>query len=200
MNDEIRNQLTDTWSIPAYARNHLWVEGMSGAAQAEGEHGEFELPSPSPDLTIYWQDVHQGAALAHMPYKPATLNWDGRVRIGGYVDAIHITPINGGEVTVAVIHLGGQPLHHHIEPYATPYAREQASFAPDFHTALCSNVAESFSTWLALEDSPLTRMAYDSMLNNLRLHCFGRLADDASGWGNLFALPILLEAVTVFGS
>ncbi len=200
MNDEIRNQLTDTWHIPVYAQPYLWVEGLSGAGRAEGIHGEFELPSECPEVTVYWRDVHTGAALAHLAYKPGNLGWDGRVRVGGYVDAVHITEVAHAELTVAVIHLGGQPLLHDIQPYATPRNRASASFVPDFHAALDSNTAETFSTWIAPEDSPLTRIAYDSMLNNLRLHCFGRLADDENGWGGMFALPIMLESITVFGS
>lgn len=201
MNDEQRNQLTSNWRIPKYARDQLWVEGDSGAGRASGEFGEFELPAggTSP-VTIYWRDVHKGAALVRLPWRADSLDWDGGVRIGGYVDAMHITNIADGELTVAIIYLGGQPLRNSLRPYDTAADRETPEFMPSFHAALASDVTETISTWIAPFDSPLTGIAQDAMQNNMRLHCFGRLADESSGWDRFFALPIILESMTVFGS
>lgn len=201
MNDEQRNQLTSDWRIPPYARDQLWVEGESGAAQASGEFGEFELPAGgSAAVTVYWRDVHKGAALVRLGWQADSLEWDGGVRIGGYVDAMHITPIADGELVVAVIYLGGQPLHHNLRPYATAAHRDDDAPLPSFHAALASDVTETISTWIAPYDSPLTGIAQDAIQNNMRLHCFGRLADESSGWHRFFALPIILESMTVFGS
>jgi len=198
MNDETSAQLSSTWRIPTYAQNHLWVEGIGGATRAEGEHGLFELSTSTPQVTVYWHDVHTGAALTCLPWQADSLDWDGRVHIGGYVDAMHLMELPQAEFTVNVLYLGGQPLKPEVLPYPDA-AHRGAITPPDFHACLVSEVKETYSTWLVPEDSPLSQVAQDAMMNNLRLHCFGHLADDASGWGNLFGLPIVLEAVTIFG-
>ena len=99
-----------------------------------------------------------------------------------------------------IFYLGGQPLLPNTEPYPSAQDRPHKFIKTDFHSALSVNAPDGFSTWIIPQDSPLARIAYDSMLNNFRLHCFGRLAGDGSGWDTLCALPILLESLTVFNS
>ncbi len=198
MNDETSGQLTNKWRIPDYAQGQLWVEGVGGAAQAEGAHGLFELSTSTPDVTIYWNNVHDGAALASLPWQPDSLEWDGSIKIGGYVDAIHLMEIPDVDLVVNVLYLGGQPLKPDIRPYPDAGYRG-AITQPDFHACLVSEITESYTTWIVPEDSPLSQIAQDAMMNNLRLHCYGRLADDDSGWARFFGLPIVLEAMTIFG-
>jgi hypothetical protein len=199
MNDETRNQLTspEIWTIPAYAQDMLYVDSISGSTKAYGATGEFELIARSDDVTVYWQDIQQGVALAHLDWKADSLDWDGSVKIGGYIDAIHMTDLNSDQ-SVLIVELGGQPLLPSAKPHPIGKDRQTAWVKPEFHTALSTNTPNCFSTWIITRDSPLARVAYDSMLNNFRLHCFGRLAGDQTGWDDLCALPILLESLTVF--
>jgi hypothetical protein len=200
MNDETRNQLTspEIWQIPAYAQDMLYVDSVSGTTKAFGGTGEFELITPSPYVTVYWRDVHQGTPLAHLDWKADSLEWDGQIRIGGYVDAVHMTNPNDDSQSVVIFHLGGQPLLPHTEPYPSATDRRTKFIKADFHAGLSVNTPDGFSTWIIGKDSPLARVAYDSMLNNFRLHCFGRLAGEGSGWDTVCALPIVLESLTVF--
>ena len=50
----------------------------------------------------------------------------------------------------------------------------------------------------AIVDKMLT-LAQDALVSKLRVYCFGRLAEEDGGWHEHFALPILLEAMTLFG-
>lgn len=202
MNDETRNQLTspEIWQIPAYAQDMLYVDSISGTTKAFNATGDFELITASPYVTVYWHEVHRGTPLAHLNWKPDSLAWDGQIKIGGYVDAIHMTDTTDKNPSAVIFHLGGQPLLPTTEPFPGATDRKTNFIKTDFHSGLSVNTPDGFSTWIVAKDSPLARVAYDSMLNNFRLHCFGRLAGDGSGWDTLCALPILLESLTVFNS
>lgn len=199
MNDELSGQLT-IWSIPAYARSALWLEAEGEAVPTAGEYGLFTLPRPAAALTLRWAG-ERGPALARLPWRVDTLEWDGSVRAGGYVEAIHVTEIPRVSYPVTVIYLGGQPLRHDVHGYPTSAQRERSTYQPpDFYTALAAEVGKSVTTWLVPDESPLAAIAQEALMHNLRLHFFGRLADEASAWGQTFALPILLQAVTLFGT
>lgn len=201
MNDELSAQLTGDWTLPEYARPHLWVEGISGAARCEGQYGLFQLEAPSPELTVYWGDVDNGAALATLPWQADSLGWDGHVKLGGYVDAVHITTLPGTDLVVNIVTFGGQPLRAAQQPYAAGSQRgQQVRFKRAFYDGLVSDIPESFSTWLVADDNPLAQIMQNAAVENLRLHCYGQMADDAGGWHHLLALPIMLEAVTLFPS
>ncbi len=199
MNDELTGQLTSGWIIPAYARSVLWLETETGIVQTEGEHGLFTLDHPSPQIIVRWAGM-EGPALARLPWQVDTLDWDGQVQVGGYVDAIHVTELPGVSYPVTVIYMGGQPLKYHLSGYPNSSMRATPPYpAPDFYSGLAAEVRLSATTWLVPDESPLAEMAQYAMMENLRLYFFGRLADDESSWGQYFALPILLQAVTLFG-
>ena len=190
--------VASNWAIPRYGQGLLWLESRSGLVQPKGEHGLFTLETFTPNLVLRW-GKQDGPALAHLPYREETLGWDGAVRIGGYIDALYMTEIPGLDFPIMLVYLGGQPLKHHHNPYPAAAMRTQTPFpTPDFYVGLAAEVPETITTWLVAEHSPLSTLAHDAMVNNLRLYCFGRLAEEAGGWHNYFALPILLEAIMVF--
>jgi hypothetical protein len=199
MNDELSGQLTSTWKIPDYAREALWIESDSSeSAQTEGEFGLFTLSAPASVINVRW-GAEDGCILARLKWQADTLEWDGSARIGGYIDAIHLTEIPGSPVAIAVLFMGGQPLKPAFAPY--PNAQQRLMIPPhntDFHAGLAAEAPESLTTWLVPEDSPLMTFTQDAMLQNTRLYCFGRLAEKESGWDRHFALPLLLESVTLF--
>lgn len=201
MNDELSGQLTsESWRIPEYALDSFWLETEAETLQTAGAVGLFELTVPAQTLTLRWGG-EDGPALAYLRWKADNLEWDGSVRLGGYVDAIHLTTFERAEVGVAVILLGGQPLHPHVKPYPDAQARYQVPYpVPSFEEGLVDHVAEDVTTWLAPEDSALVTMAQDALMNKLKVHCFGHLAAPAGGWHWHFGLPILLESITLFAS
>lgn len=198
MNDELSGQLTQAWTIPAYARDMLWLEGAGEVVQARGPRGDFALEAPSPVITVRWGGA-AGPALTQLRWQVDTLEWDGSVRIGGFVDALHITEQLGLPDALTVLHIGGQPLKPDAHPYPAYPTRKQVPYAPpSFFDALADDVDESVTTWMALSDSPVLVLAQDALVNKLRVACYGSLAEDAAGWHDAFALPIILEAMSLF--
>ncbi len=198
MNDQLSAQLTQDWALPAYVQSQLWLDTLTETIQTEGEHGLFKLSTPAQQITLRWSKPN-GPALVTLPWQADNLDWNGQVVIGGYVDAIHITEFEEADLVVQIVSLGGQPILGTTKPCPGP--RDRTTFAykrRDFHDGLVAKIAESNSTWLVVHESPLADRVQDAMVNNLRLHLWGQLAAEDSGWDQRFALPILLEAITVF--
>jgi hypothetical protein len=190
MNDERSSQVTSAWPIPAYAQTMLWVDSDSGAAQTEGRNGLFQLPAPAPTVIVRWGSA-DGPALVQLRWRTDSLDWDGAIRVGGFVDTMHLT---GEPYPIALLHVGGQPLRHDTLPYP---GAGQRLVAPSFADGI-ADVDEGVTTWLAPDESPLLSLAQDALVSKLRVYCFGHLADEEAGWHTHFALPILVEAMTLF--
>ena len=199
MNDELSGQLTDSWRIPDYAQDALWLQTDSGSVQTEGPHGLFELDAPAQTLILRWGG-EAGPALAYLRWQVDSLAWDGVIRVGGYIDSIHLTNVTSKLDPLAVITIVGQPLKSEGHGYQTAAQRHRLPYPPpNFHHSIAADVPGSVSTWLIPDASQFFGTVQETMMSNLRLHVYGNLADDASGWSSTFALPILLKSMTVFG-
>lgn len=199
MNDELSGQLTAaSWRIPEYARSALWIETDSDSVQTEGERGLFELNTPAQELVVRYGH-EAGPALALLRWQPDSLEWDGTVRVGGFVDALHLAEYPGLGA-VGILHLGGQPLKPDVSMEHSGAQRLNAHTyePPDFFAGAADELTETTTTWLIGDDSPLLTLAQDALMNKLRVWFSGRLAAHKSGWDKHFALPLLLESVMLF--
>jgi hypothetical protein len=195
MNDTRTGQLTSQWTIPTFARTHLWLETESGCVQTEGPHGLFNLPAPAEHLILRWGG-EQGSVLASLRWHADSLDWNGQVRLGGMVEAVHMMSVPNLEMGLAILVIEGQPLKPAASAYPTPAQRMQLPYRlPDFFTGIEADIDPTVTTWLVPEDSGLLAMAQDAMSNNLRLYIQGTLN---AGWRDFAAIPLSLEAVTLF--
>lgn len=199
MNDELSGQLTGAdYALPDYAQNSLWIQTETDSIQVEGAHGLFELSTPAQHLYLRWGHA-DGPVLARLRWQADSLEWDGRVRIGGGVESLHLSEIGDTELVIATVYVIGQPLMPSAQAYASTAQRHRSDYqAPAFLDDVDTDVAESFTTWLVAEDSPLLTMAQDAMMNKHRLWLHGKLSEQGSGWDTLFALPLLLDGLTLF--
>jgi hypothetical protein len=198
MNDELSGQIADKWNIPNYAQEMLWLSSEFGAVQAEGPQGAFTLPAPAEVLTIRWGGP-DGAPLAQLRWKADSLDWDGRVRIGGYIDAMFIGEVGDLPEPVSVLHVGGQPLRPNTSPFPRHKDRRNLPYPlPSFEDGIATEVHEGMTTWIAYDEAPALSLAQDALVSKLRVYCFGRLAPHAWAWHKQFAEPIVLEAMTLF--
>jgi hypothetical protein len=195
MNDQLSGQLG--WPIPTYARNLLWLESEAGAVKVEGAQGLFTLEAPAEVLTLRWGSA-QGPALTQLRWRVDSLEWDGSVRIGGYIDAMHITELDELPAPITILHVGGQPLKPEVNAYPTRAVRRSVPYpVPSYFDGL-AEVDESVTTWMAFEDSAALTLAQDALVSKIPVYCFGHMAEQDAGWHELFALPIALEAMTLF--
>ena len=197
MNDELSGQLTSDWRIPAYARGLLWLETESDTVQVEGARGSFKLSAPAPILTLRWGGA-DGPALTQLRWQVDSLEWDGSARIGGYVDALHVTEQLDLPEPVTVLQVGGQPLKPG-PAFPTAAQRKQVPYpVPSFFDGIAQDIPEAVTTWLALTDSPALVLAQDALVSKIPVYCYGSLAEDDAGWQELVALPLSLDAMTIF--
>lgn len=196
MNDQLSGQLG--WAIPAYARDLLWLESDAGAVKLEGKQGLFTLEVPAQVLTLRWGGA-EGPALAQLPWKADSLEWDGVVRVGGYIDALHITELEDFPAPMTILQVGGQPLKPGVGAFLGRAARKSVPYtATNFFKGRVDEIEESVTTWMALEDSAALTLAQDALVSQLGVYLFGRLAEQNAGWHEQFALPLALESMTLF--
>lgn len=198
MNDSLSGQLCARWTIPAYALDMLWLTSESDAVRVEGAAGLFTLSAPADVLTLRW-GAADGAPLTQLRWQPDSLEWDGSVRLGGYIDALHFTQINALPAPIAVLNVGGQPLKPEIKPFPTPGERRRVPYpVPSFSDGIADEIQEGVTTWIAFEEHAALTLAQDAVVSKLRAHLYGRLTDQKAGLHDLFALPIALEGMTLF--
>lgn len=198
MNDQLTGQLCSRWMIPAYALDCLWVTTETDAVRVEGAKGEFTLTAPAEVLTVRWGSA-EGAPLTQLRWQVDTLDWDGSVRIGGFIDAMHVTEIAALPAPIVVLTVGGQPLRPGVKPYPALSDRKRAPYAPpSFSEGIDEEIDESVTTWIAFEEDAALTLAQDALVSKLRVYLFGRLAEHKQGWHEHFALPVALEGMTIF--
>lgn len=196
MNDQLSGQLSTTWNIPEYARDMLWLETDAGFARAEGLYGLFTLPAPAEILTLRWGG-ETGPALAQLRWQVDSLRWDGAVRVGGFVDSMHLTDLPRMPEPVVVLTVGGQPLKPSSAAFPTADQRRRVPYPPpDFFAGIADEVDEGITTWVSFEGSAPLALAQDALVSKMHVFCFGHLAETA--WQDYFALPIILEGMTLF--
>jgi hypothetical protein len=204
--------LTAAYRIPEYARTSLFVRLPDGRnAPVAGEHGQFTAVPVSTDpddvVTVYFGDPDtpdQASALTTLPASrlgTGTLAWDGQVRTGGYIDALHLMALPALEQELAVLTAGTQPVDAAQEYVLPPYPHiaraSPAAYAQRFEAAV-RDMPETPTFWLVPGDSGLTALAQDALVSKLRVLLSGRLAPDARGWHTWFPLPLALDGMTVF--
>ena len=199
MNDSLSGQVCARWTIPVYAQDLLWLTSDSGAAvRVEGGKGLFTLDVPAKVLTLRWGGA-DGAPLTQLRWQVDSLEWDGSVRLGGFIDAMHITTIAALPAPIVVLSVGGQPLKPGIKPFPAAGDRQRTPYpVPAFGDGIDDEIGEGVTTWVAFEEDAALTLAQDALVSKLRVHLYGRLAEQKTGLHELFALPITLEGMTLF--
>jgi hypothetical protein len=195
--NHLSHVLTVDYTIPVYAQTRLFVQSEAETVAATGSQGCYQFSAPpSLMLTLRWLDSG-GAALRVFDPQPEASAWDGRICVGGYIDAMH-SYYAGGSEWITLLYLGGQPVQSADIPGAIRSQAILSDHNSDFHRGLASHLNETVTTWLVASDSPLVAQAQTAMFRNARVHLFGQLAPDDDPVVAEFALPLRLNAMTVF--
>jgi hypothetical protein len=198
MNDSLSGQLCARWTIPAYALGMLWLTTDSDAVHVEGDKGLFTLTTPAEVVTVRW-GAEDCAPLTQLRWQADSLEWDGSVRLGGFIDAMYITQIAALPAPIVVLSVGGRPLKPEIKPFPTSADRRLTPYpVPSFADGIDDTIEEGVTTWIAFEEEAALTLAQDALVSKLRVHVYGRLAEQKAGMHALFALPITLEGMSLF--
>jgi len=198
MNDDLAGQLTSDWQIPAYAQNRLWLDTEAGSARCEGAQGLFELEAPAQVLTLRW-NADDGLPLTQLKWQIDNLQWDGSIRLGGLVEALHLTELKGVDFPVAIVSFSGQALRPNTKAYPDASQRDLKQVPlPDYLAGVDDDSEAMTVSLITFADSPLVGIAQDSLVQKYPLHVYGTLDNSEAHWEDFFALPVVWESVTVF--
>ena len=191
-------QLTGKYRIPAYAQAMMCLvpEGGQGR-QAQGLHGRFSLDADrtsSGPLRLAWGNA-VGPILAVWDHPPGDLNldWDGRVRVGGFIERLHAREVGGLEIVIAEV-LGG------------PLPAEQVGLPSldDMRDGVYARTSDAepltrdqVYPFVSLADSNLAALAQDALVSGLAVDAYGSLAGDENRWHEVVGLPLLLDMLTL---
>lgn len=195
----VQISLCQAWSLPAYAQPYIhMMPSVNQTIPVIGNKGQFELDIVPDNVTICWGE--RGAPLRQLAWTDNdSLDWDGQVQVGGFVTAIHFAYMEQLDMELAIMSVEAYPLKPHVTPYLPAQARDTLPYSPpDFLDGVDDSHSEGVTTWIAEVDSPLVGLMQDAMNQGHRIYTFGQLASEEQGWHHIFALPILLEAVTTF--
>ena len=198
MNDELTGALCDDYEIPAYAIDQLWLDTEAGSARCEGENGLFTLDVPARVLTLRWGGA-DGMPLTALNWRADNLQWDGTIRLGGIVEAIHFTELEDVEMPMALIYFAAQALKPELKAYPDANQRKLSRIpSPQFLDGINELEMPMTVPLITFAESPLVAIAQESLMQKNPLFVFGTLADEEDEWHEYFALPLVWESVTVF--
>lgn len=159
MNDSLTAQLTSDYKIPTYAQDRLWLDSESGSAKCEGENGLFQLETPAPILTLRWNG-DDGLPFTQFVWQADTLAWDGSIRLGGIVEAVHLTHLPDIEYPLAIVFLSAQALRPDCRPFPDASLRMLSRFPDaDYLNGVDDEQDPLTVPLLTFADSPLVPIA-----------------------------------------
>jgi hypothetical protein len=191
-------QLTGKYRIPAYAQAMLFLvpEGAQ-ASQVQGERGSFSLDAErtsSAPLRLAWGNA-AGPILAVWDLPPGDLHldWDGRVRVGGFIERLHAREVGGLEIVIADV-VGGPLPADHVGLPSLDDMREGVYARTSDAEPLTRGQVYPF---VSLAESNLAALAQDALVSGLAVDAYGSLAADDNRWHEVVGLPLLLDMLTL---
>jgi hypothetical protein len=182
--------------LPTYAQQNLWLRTATGEAIQLEPDGSFTLPvsdhlelrwahPEGPPLTV-WRSL-EGENRYH-------LEWDGLIRLAGFVDRTHILEYQGLPLMMAELIGGSYPANYRRWPTLAdlqkqPFTRDEERHDPsqDRH-------------WYALlmpVDSPFADFVHHALVNGTAVDVVASFGDEASQWHKLVGLPLVLESLSL---
>jgi hypothetical protein len=193
-NSGTSGQLTDEFRIPTYAQDMLFIVTGEGSSQAQGKQGKYTLDSaPQETVRLTW-GASDGPALAYWSETEwPTARWDGRVKIGGFVERLHARELGGLEVVIIEV-VGGLLPANHVGLPSLNDMRNGIFARPSDSEPFGTDQSYPF---VILAESNLSGIAQDALVSGLAVDAYGSLASEAGRWHELVGLPLLLDSLTL---
>jgi len=187
-------ELIGKYRFPAYAANMLYLLTDTGATLLAADQRKFtaDVP-PDSDVRITW-GAPDGPILAWWRYAgEPTVWWDGRVKVGGYIERLHAGETGGLEYVVAEV-VGGPFFMDHVGLPSLHDMRGGTFARPADAEPL---VDDQVYPLIMLAESNLAALAQDALVSGLAVDAYTALASDANGWHEIVGLPLLLDTLTL---
>jgi hypothetical protein len=198
MAKSLSGQLSEQFKIPAYAQDMLYVVTETSVAQTSGKFGAYTLES-APDgdsgevVRLVW-GTPEGPTLAFWDStKLPTLQWDGRITVGGFIERLHAREIGGLEVVIVEV-VGGPFPRDHVSLPSVDDMRRGVFARPSDTEPSGENQSYPF---IILAESNLAGLAHDALVSGIAVDAFGSLASEAGRWHEVVGLPLLLDSLTL---
>ncbi len=188
-------QLSSDFRIPSYAQDMLYLVSAGTATQVEGGHGHFSLEAaPEFPLRLVWGGPNGPivAVWQSIP-DPTKLDWDGRVRIGGFIERLHARELGGLEIVIAEVVGGSFPVDHVGLP-SLDEMRRGIYARPSDKEPLDQDQSYPF---IILAESNLASLVQDALISGIAVDAYGALASEAGRWHEVVGLPLLLDTLTL---
>lgn len=160
-------------------------------ASAEAEHVLLRWGSGSgPILAAF---PRRGEADSVADPDDLLARWDGVVRVGGFVERLHL--LTFGDVELAVIEIvgGAQPVDHRSLASLDDMRASNFEF-PALHEPIGAHLPYPF----VLEaESSFFALAQDALVAGLAVDAAGRLAADDQALHDVCGLPLLMTGLTI---
>jgi hypothetical protein len=180
--------------LPTYAHDMLWLKPERGNPIQIANDGTFEI-TPALKMELCWGHP-EGAVLTSWrqpPIPPYVLEWDGIIRLGGFVERIHVFELD--ELPLMIVELVGGA-YPHVKPELPSLEQlKQGAFSRvEEHDP--SHDRHWYSLLLPL-DSPFADFMHHTLVHGTAVDCTAVLGEEEGGWHEIVGLPLLLESVTL---
>ncbi|NJL94665.1 MAG: hypothetical protein HC915_13550 [Anaerolineae bacterium] len=181
--------------LPSYTHDMLWLTAGEELRHKLTPSGVTitRLSEEMPPFTLRWGHPG-GSPLMQWSSTSGQLMWDGRLRMVGRVDSLHIL----AEDELMIMEISGY-LRDAQQPRLPSLQTLQTRL---FQASPMVIEPEGDPAWYAFLmplDSPLSDLAQQAFFNETSLECWGSLAHEAPGFHHLVGMPFILESLTVHG-
>jgi hypothetical protein len=190
----LSGQLTDSFRIPTYAQGLLTIVSENGESQLKGKQGQYHFDTLPEGVIRLTYGGANGPTLAYWDIEdwPAA-RWDGRVKIGGFIERLHAREVGGLEVVIAEV-VGGPLPSNHVGLPSLDDMRGGSFARPSDIEPLINDQAYPF---IILAESNLAALAQDALVSGIAVDAYGELAADQGQWHEIVGLPLLMDSLTI---
>lgn len=184
--------------LPKYSQNMWWLANEHGEVTQVRPDGHFEFNSAN-TLNLHWG--HPAGAILNRwqltRQTPLKLDWDGIVRLGGFIERTHI--FEDDELGLMVAELVGGAYPENYQELPSLADLQMKPFSRNETDTDVSNQRHWYSLLVSL-DSPFADFLNQCLVNGNAIDCQCSLGDDEGGWHELVGLPLIVERLTLLST
>lgn len=167
------------WRVPAYAQDR------------------FVIRTDIDFVNLHWLDVN-GPVLVYWepPARGESINWDGTVSVGGFIERLHARRIAGVDFIVAEVVGGAFPADYTNLPTMADMSAGIFARPPDIGPA---DVGQMYP-FIFEADSHFAALAQDALVSRLAVDVIGHFAPDEDRWHEVCGLPLIADTLTLLSA